>query len=46
VSTGRGGGTGLHPAVFARFRIATDYRSVQKTGSFPSDLAAAMSAWS
>ena len=30
----------------ARFRIATDYRSVQKAGSFSSDFAAAMSAWS
>jgi hypothetical protein len=46
VASGRGGGTGLHYAVYGQFRITTDYRSVQKTGTFSADLASAMAAWS
>ncbi len=42
----RGGGTGLHSAVYRKFLTTTDYRAVQKTGSFSADLASAMAAWS
>ena len=46
VSSARGGGTGLHYAVYGQFRITTDNRALLKTGSFSADLASAMGSWS